>query len=98
MDVPWEALPAAHRQQIIDGDRKFFGVRRWFRWLEGRTYRMHVRVFLSRYRSYAECPACHGSRLRPEALDFRIDGRTVADVMQMSAGAAQASPTVHCWR
>jgi excinuclease ABC subunit A len=90
IDVPWAELPAAHRQQIIDGDRKFFGVRRWFRWLEGRTYRMHVRVFLSRYRSYAECPACHGSRLRPEALDFRIDGRTVADVMQMSAGAAHA--------
>ena len=43
-----------------DGRGHYPGVRRWFRWLEGRTYRMHVRVLLARYRSYTECPDCHG--------------------------------------
>src|SRR5262245_4288664 len=84
-DVPWEALAEAQRALILDGDGRgrYPGVRRWFRWLEGRTYRMHVRVFLARYRSYRVCPACDGARVRPEALDYRVGGRTIADVNRL---------------
>jgi excinuclease ABC subunit A len=81
-DVPWEALGAERQALVLDGDGRghYPGVRRWFRWLEGRTYRMHVRVFLARYRSYRLCPSCAGARVRPEALDFRIAGLNVAQV------------------
>src|SRR5262245_44832142 len=77
-DVAWASLTDAQRALILDGDgSRYPGVRPWFRWLEGRTYRMHVRVLLARYRTYRLCAACTGTRLRPEALDFRIAGRTV---------------------
>jgi excinuclease ABC subunit A len=89
-DVPFEQLSGRQRQLIIDGEGKYYGIRGWFRWLEGRTYRMHVRVFLSRYRSYRLCPACDGGRLKPEALLFRINGRSVADVQRMSVAEAAA--------
>jgi excinuclease ABC subunit A len=89
-DIPFEQLSDRQRQLIIDGEGKFYGIRGWFRWLEGRTYRMHVRVFLSRYRSYRLCPACDGGRLKPEALLFKINGRSVADVQRMSVTEAAA--------
>jgi len=89
-DVPFADLSDAQRRLIIEGDGKYYGVRGWFRWLEGRTYRMHVRVFLSRYRSYRLCPACGGGRLKPEALLFKIKGHSVADVQRMSVGDAAA--------
>src|SRR5947209_8099205 len=91
-DVPWERLDAADRELVLDGDGRghYPGVRGWFRWLEGRTYRMHVRVFLSRFRSYRLCPACRGARVKPEALDFRVGGRTIAEVNAMPIGAAAA--------
>src|SRR5262249_18882644 len=84
-DLPWEALRPEHRTLVVDGDGRghYPGVRKWFRWLEGRTYRMPVRVFLARYRSYRLCPACSGARVRPEALDFRVAGLTVADVNRL---------------
>jgi excinuclease ABC subunit A len=87
-DVPFAELDDAQRMLIFDGDGKYYGVRGWFRWLEGKTYRMHVRVFLSRYRSYRLCEACDGGRLKPEALLFRVDGRTAVDVQRMSVRAA----------
>jgi excinuclease ABC subunit A len=91
MTVPWQDLDAAARALVLDGDGRgrYPGVRGWFRWLEGRTYRMHVRVFLSRFRSYRECPDCGGARVRPEALDFRVGGRTVAEVARMPIGEAE---------
>ena len=99
-DVPWEQLRDEHRRLIIDGEGKYYGIRGWFRWLEGRTYRMHVRVFLSRYRSYRLCAACEGGRLKPEAMLFKINGRSVVDVQRMSVAEAsdffaalQLSPT-----
>jgi excinuclease ABC subunit A len=90
-DRPWEDLSQAHRELVLDGDGRgqYPGVRPWFRWLEGRTYRMHVRVFLARYRSYTLCPACAGARVRPEALDFRIGGLTVADVNRLPIAEAE---------
>src|SRR5262249_15256504 len=87
-DVPWVDLSEAQRQKIIDGEGKYYGIRGWFRWLEGRTYRMHVRVFLSRYRSYRVCPACDGGRLKPDAKLFLINGRSVVDVQRMSVADA----------
>ena len=90
MDVPFERLADEQRRRIIDGEGKYYGIRGWFRWLEGRTYKMHVRVFLARYRSYRLCPACGGGRLKPDASLFRIDGKSVVDVNQMSVAAAAA--------
>ena len=89
-DVPLGTLTAEQRRLIEDGDDRFHGIRGWFRWLERKTYKMHVRVFLSRYRSYKTCAACNGTRLKPEALDFRIEGRTIADVNRMNVGDAAA--------
>jgi len=83
-NVAWKDMPEEQRQKVIDGERvgkkKWHGIRGWFRWLEGRTYKMHVRVFLARYRSYRLCSTCGGARLKPEALLVRIDGKSIADV------------------
>ena len=90
MDVAFETLADDDRRRVIDGEGKFHGIRGWFRWLEGRTYKMHVRVFLARYRSYRLCPACSGGRLKPEASLFRINGASVVDINQMSVADAAA--------
>jgi excinuclease ABC subunit A len=87
-DLPFAQLSETQRRQIIDGKGKYYGIRGWFRWLEGRTYRMHVRVFLSRYRSYRVCAACAGGRLKPEARLYTINGRSIADVQRMSVADA----------
>ena len=88
IEVPWSDLSEAHRRLLLDGDGKYAGVRGWFQWLETKTYKMHVRVFLSRYRSYDLCPDCGGARVRSESLDWRIDGRHVGDVHAMSVAEA----------
>jgi excinuclease ABC subunit A len=72
VDVPWRNLAEEHRSWVIEGEgpweeKKWYGVRRFFDWLESRSYRMHIRVLLSKYRAYRLCPACGGSRLKPEA-------------------------------
>ena len=90
MDVPFEQLSADAQRRVIDGEGKYYGIRGWFRWLEGRTYKMHVRVFLARYRSYRLCPVCSGGRLKPEASLFTVNGATVVDVNQMSVADAAA--------
>ena len=79
-DVPYELLTAADRWWIIEGDpdwsgdwkHQWYGVRRFFDWLESKAYQMHIRVLLSRYRSYTVCPECSGARLKPEALNWRL--------------------------
>jgi excinuclease ABC subunit A len=77
MDVPWSRLPAAHRREIVEGAEGFYGLAGWMKWLETKTYKMHVRVLLSRYRRYALCRECNGTRRRPEALLWRLGGRNV---------------------
>jgi excinuclease ABC subunit A len=77
IDVPWRDLSKDERAWVIDGEGEWtkkiwYGVRRFFAWLETKAYKMHIRVLLSRYRSYTECTACHGARLKPEALLWRI--------------------------
>jgi excinuclease ABC subunit A len=85
VDVPYRDLTESQRQLIFEGvpERKFGGLRGFFAWLERRKYKMHIRVFLSRWRSYRPCPTCAGSRLRPEALAVRVDGKNIAQVAAM---------------
>jgi excinuclease ABC subunit A len=85
-DVPYAQLSDTHKHYIINGHGRFEGIRDWFRWLETRTYRMHVRIFLARYRSYVTCTACHGTRLKAEALLTRIRSKHVAEVYAMPVG------------
>ncbi|WP_328988045.1 excinuclease ABC subunit UvrA [Thiorhodovibrio winogradskyi] len=84
-DIPWSALTDADRRWVIEGEGDWdsgvwYGLTRFFDWLEGRAYKMHVRVLLSRYRSYEPCPDCQGARLIDEALDWRIGGHELADL------------------
>jgi len=85
---PYRELGEKEKQLVLEGDGEFKGVRGWFRRMERRSYRMHVRVFLARYRGYFLCTQCQGSRLKPGALDYRIEGKNIADVNAMSVGAA----------
>jgi excinuclease ABC subunit A len=90
-DVPFRELTAAQRNAILDGDRKedFPGVKGFFAWLERKKYKLHVRVFLSRYRGYALCPDCRGTRLRAEARAVKIAGRSITEVCQMTVKEAR---------
>ena len=89
LDVPWQFLEEGQRRLVLEGDEDFPGVLGFFRWLEGRKYRVQVRAFLARYRGYKECAACDGGRLRPEALRVRLGGRSIRDVTAMPVGAAR---------
>ena len=82
VDVPFSKLTERHVELIVHGvpERKFGGLEGFIAWLERRKYKMHIRVFLSRWRSYRPCPACGGARLRPEALAMRIGGRNMAEI------------------
>jgi excinuclease ABC subunit A len=90
VDVPVSQLTAAHRRLIEEGvpERNFGGLAGFFAWLERRKYKMHIRVFLSRWRRYRPCAACGGTRLRPEALDARVGGRNIAQISAMQISAA----------
>ena len=95
LDRPFAELDEEDRRLIIDGegswkDGKYYGIRGWFQWLERKSYRMHVRVFLARYRRYVTCTDCQGTRLKPEGLNFRIAGSNIADVSRMSVADAHA--------
>ena len=79
LDVPWRDL-TRRRNRVRDGRRwrlTYDGVRGFFRWLETKKYKVHVRVFLSRYRGYLTCPDCSGTRLRREARDVQVGGVTI---------------------
>jgi excinuclease ABC subunit A len=89
MDVPWSFLDEGQRRLVLEGDEEFGGILGFFRWLEGRKYRVQVRAFLARYRGYQECPACGGGRLRREALRVRVGGLSIRDVARLSVGAAR---------
>src|ERR1700751_4763672 len=72
----------------MEGGPDIDGVRQFFHYLDTKKYKLHVRVFLSRYRGYARCPDCHGSRLRPEATYVRVSGKTIGDVTRMNIAEA----------
>jgi excinuclease ABC subunit A len=84
LDVPWAELDVEQQELILDGDDKFLGVRGFFQYLERKKYKLHIRVFLSRYRGYSTCPECRGSRLRLEARQIKIDGRNICEVCAMT--------------
>jgi excinuclease ABC subunit A len=92
VDVPFEQLEPRHVEMILHGvpERKFGGLDGFFAWLERRKYKMHIRVFLSRWRSYRPCASCGGSRLRPEALAARLGGRNIAEICAMKVRDAAA--------
>jgi len=90
LDVAWRALPEEARRLVYDGDgTRWYGVRGWFRWLEKKAYKMHVRVLLSRYRSYETCGPCGGSRLRPESRLVRVGGRSLPEACALPVAAAR---------
>jgi excinuclease ABC subunit A len=84
LDVPWQELSPEDREWIWSGTGKFVNLNGFFAWLEQRTYKVHVRVLLARYRSYTPCPDCGGTRLRPEALAVRLFGRTLPELTALS--------------
>jgi len=84
VDVPWEDLDADHQRWVIEGEGDWdegvwYGARRFFDWLETRSYKMHIRVLLSKYRAYNPCRECGGARLKTEPLLWRIGTRADAD-------------------
>ncbi|HKW17939.1 MAG TPA: excinuclease ABC subunit UvrA [Terriglobales bacterium] len=90
LDVPWAELDPEQRQVIVDGAKKFPGIRGFFEYLERKKYKLHVRVFLSRYRGYTLCSECNGSRLRVEARQVKISGKNICQVCSMMVEEAAA--------
>jgi excinuclease ABC subunit A len=88
LDVPWYELDAEQQALVVDGDGNFGGVRGFFKHLERKKYKLHVRVFLSRYRGYSLCSACGGTRLRLEARQVKIDGKNICQVCSMTVEEA----------
>ena len=85
LDVPWSELTDEEKRFVIEGDgADYEGVKGFFRWLERKKYKVHVRVFLSRYRGYLTCPECLGARLRREARDVRVGGQTIDQVCALT--------------
>jgi excinuclease ABC subunit A len=90
LDVPWRDLRPEEVAFVLDGDGGGFGgVRGFFRWLERKKYKVHVRVFLSRYRGYLTCPDCGGTRLRREARDVRVGAVTIDRASALTVQQAQ---------
>jgi excinuclease ABC subunit A len=94
LDVPWSELTAEEKRFVVDGAESgsgedYEGIRGFFRWLERKKYKVHVRVFLSRYRGYLTCPDCGGARLRREARDVQVAGRTIDRVSALTVREAQ---------
>jgi excinuclease ABC subunit A len=91
VDVPYHELTAAQQQLIQEGvpEREFGGLQGFFAWLERRKYKMHLRVFLSRWRSYRTCPSCQSQRLRPESLAFQISQHHIAALVAMKIDRLQ---------
>jgi excinuclease ABC subunit A len=100
MNVPFTKLSADHQRWVIEGDpdygkdeehewpRAWYGVKGYFRWLESKAYKMHVRVLLSRYRAYTTCPQCRGARFQPESLLYQL----VIDDLRFTTGRLDERP------
>jgi excinuclease ABC subunit A len=89
LDVPWRDLPEAARAAVLDGKGDFVGVMAFFQQMERKKYKLPVRVMLSRYRGYAECPDCHGQRLRAEARSVRINGKNICEATALTIAQAK---------
>lgn len=105
LTVPFCDLSAMDQQWLIEGEDKdpehaynngqWYGVKGFFKWLEARSYKMHVRIFVSRYRAYTTCGDCDGGRLKKEAYNFRISGRTIADLWSLPV--VELLPLLQSW-
>lgn len=84
LDTPWNELTEKQRQLLWNGNDDFYGVKGLFEYLETKKYKMHVRVFLSRFKSPFTCPVCHGARLKPEALQVLVRGRAISELSAMT--------------
>ncbi|HET9135266.1 MAG TPA: excinuclease ABC subunit UvrA [Candidatus Kapabacteria bacterium] len=90
MDIPYATLTEKEQKIVWDGyGEGFKGLGAFFHDLETQTYKLHYRVILSRYRGYTTCPVCHGSRLRPAALNVKVVGKTIFDVVKMTIRQAR---------
>ena len=87
-DVPWKRLSKADRDRVIEGDEIWHGVAGWFRRLQRKIYKVHVRVLLARFRGYPTCAACGGARLGPEGRAWRVGGKTLPEVLAMNVEEA----------
>ena len=95
LDLPWFDLSREHQRLLIDGSGRFPGVRGFFAHLERKKYKLHVRVFLSRYRGYSVCSTCNGARLRTEARQVKISDKNICQICEMTVEqAAQFFSTV----
>lgn len=83
---PWKGLSQTHRDWVLFGCKgvEYFSVQDFFKYLEKKTYKMHVRVFLAKYRGYVPCEECHETRLKPEGLWVKVRGRTIHDLQTLS--------------
>jgi excinuclease ABC subunit A len=88
MDVPFQDLTREERRWVVEGDDEFGGIRGFFDFLEQKKYKLHVRVFISRYRGYTLCSECGGSRLRKEACNVRVGGKNIAEICSLSVEEA----------
>ncbi|HUK04399.1 MAG TPA: excinuclease ABC subunit UvrA [Burkholderiales bacterium] len=100
LDTPFRDLTGRQKRWVLEGEddwvswRKswpgtWYGVRRFFKWLESKAYKMHIRVLLSKYRAYTPCEACRGTRLKPDAILWKIEGRSIHDLMLMPLSAVR---------
>jgi len=100
LDTPWRDLDESHRQWVIEGEGEWkknvwYGVRRFFAWLETKAYKMHIRVLLSKYRAYTPCGSCLGARLAPQSLLWRIGDHELA--CEALRGAMPFKPKSTSW-
>ncbi|MBM3347069.1 MAG: excinuclease ABC subunit UvrA, partial [Betaproteobacteria bacterium] len=104
LDTPWRQLTDAQRHWVLEGEPgwvswkkswpgTWYGVRIFFAWLESKSYKMHIRVLLSKYRAYTPCTACDGARLKPDALLWRLGTKEDADRALDGAGDKMGSDT-----
>jgi excinuclease ABC subunit A len=87
-DVPFQNLARNQQKAIVEGTEDYYGIRGFFNWLESKTYKMHVRVYLSRYRAVLTCPDCGGTRFKEESLLYRVGGLTIGEVYRLSVDEA----------
>ena len=88
-DIPFADLSDWQKKAVLEGASGWRGVRGFFKWLETKKYKLHVRVFLSKYRGYTLCPECHGGRLRQEARDVKVAGKNLPEIVAFSINEAE---------
>ena len=100
LDTPWNEMKPEHRAWALEGEKEWvswkkswpgawYGVGRFFKWLESKAYKMHIRVLLSKYRSYTSCESCGGTRLKPDATLWKIEGKSIHHLMLLPLSAVR---------